>query len=84
VDLGTYLKFINSYDDDKEKENRILTDQIRRRLESIRHMVKGIDFPGLSMTNFKKTGKPPYPAVVHQIGDALDPLIRDALNLPNS
>ena len=91
VDLAKYIEYMESEKVIEEQdilpgpdEEPIMVRQIRVRHESRRHMVKAITFPGVTIENYKPGGKHPYPALVFAIGDILDQVVRDALNLPNS
>lgn len=46
-------------------------------------LVRAIDFPGVTINNFRN-GERPFPALSNVITPLLEPLIDDALNLPNS
>ena len=87
LDLAKYIEYMDTQkgditEDAQEKEVDLL-QQIRARHESRRHMVKAIAFPGVTMSNYQPDGKQPFPALVFAVGEALDSVVRDALNLPN-
>lgn len=91
VDLAKYIEYMESEKVFEEEAvlpgpggEPTMVRQIRVRHESRRHMVKAITFPGITMENYQPGGRQPYPALVFAIGDILDAVVRDALNLPNS
>ena len=51
-------------------------------MDSRAHMVKSVDFPGVTIENFRN-GSRPFPALSQHIIAAVEPLINDALTAPN-
>lgn len=51
---------------------------------NIHHLVLRVNFPGVSMANFKAGGKRPWPALIFQIQDIVRPTIDAALNVKKS
>lgn len=84
ADFALYVQSINREESNKNEDEALLLQQVRSRYESTKHLVKDINFPGMTIDNFRPNGTRPYPALVFAIGDLLTEVIRDALNLPNS
>jgi len=51
-------------------------------IDARKHMVRSVDFPGVTLENFRN-GTRPFPALSQQVIKALEPLIEDALTAPN-
>lgn len=85
VDLATYLteaqKRIDEINNWEEGDPVVM--KINTLFDSRKHLVREIDFPGTTLALFRN-GTRPYPALVHVILPLLEPLVDDALNLPNS
>jgi len=84
-DLAKYMeeaqKAIEIVTEWKEGDEMLLKSHTT--VDARKHLVRAIDFPGTSISHFRE-GDRPYPALTNVIMPLLEPLIDDALNLPNS
>ncbi|RLC99984.1 MAG: hypothetical protein DRI46_08365 [Chloroflexi bacterium] len=69
---------------EKAEEENYTGELVARELttwNNIHHLVLAIDFPYVTMDNFKDGGKRPWPALTFQIYDKAKPVIDAALNV---
>ena len=93
IDVGRYIEKQRAYleqikaanPDRAEGEERQFLDKhpVQSRFDWKKHIVKAVDFPGLTMKNFSN-GQRPYFAIISLVDREIEPLIKDAFLDPNS
>ncbi len=89
-DLAIYLEQTRlMYEEAKKaQEEEIEEEKIisvpESRFRRIRHLVRAIDFPNTTLSQFSGNGKRPFPALTMKIYEIAEGLIEDSLSTKNS
>jgi len=85
-DLDTYfrrnMESKKKMDDAESAGKPIVVSGTQVQIDARKHMVRSIEFPGVTIENFRN-GTRPFPALSQRVIKALEPLIEDALTTPN-